>query len=185
MGSKLMYKLMVLIFKIQDFFSTPGDILLSFHTKNGDTVVDYGCGPGRYVQRASGLVGDTGKVIAADISEVAIDNVMKRIQKHGLKNVFPVLLDKSKSRIPENFADVIYALDMFHQVNDPADFLSDIHKIIKKSGYLYLEDGHQPRIATIKKVKLSGMWQIDEEYKEFLRLKPLEISLNGDESNGR
>ncbi len=181
MDSRLMYNLMVLTFKIQDFFSTPGDVLLSFNIKSGDTVVDYGCGPGRYVQKASGLVGDMGKVIAADISEVAIDNVIKRIEKHGLKNVFPVLLDKSKSRIPENSADVVYALDMFHQVKDPAAFLSDIHKIIRKSGYLYMEDGHQSREATIKKVKMSRLWQIDEKYKDFLRLKPLEIPRIGDE----
>lgn len=34
---------------------------------------------------------------------------------------------------------------MFHQVRNLNKFFKDLHKMIKKNGRLYLEDGHQPR----------------------------------------
>lgn len=168
-----MYKMMVWTYKIQDMFSKPGDVLLRFEIKKGDTVVDYGCGPGRYIKKASELVGEKGKVIAADIHEIAIENVVRRIQRQTLKNVVPVLLGKNNEGVPESIADLVYALDMFHQVKDPVEFLSKIHRIIKENGFLYLEDGHQPREITLNKIAQSELWHVDSESDGYVRLKPL------------
>ena len=98
---------MVLIFNIQDVFSKPGDKLLQFGIQKGYTVVDYGCGPGRYIKKASELVGEKGKIFAADIHGIAIEHVMRRIETQGLKNVVPVLLKKDADGIPESIADFI------------------------------------------------------------------------------
>jgi len=43
--------------------------------KSGQTVIDYGCGPARYIRNASEAVGKSGKVIAVDIHPLAIKNV--------------------------------------------------------------------------------------------------------------
>lgn len=171
--SNILYRMMVLEFNIQDMFSKPGDALLQFGIQKGYTVVDYGCGPGRYIKKASELVGENGKVFAADIHEIAIENVVKSIHTQGLKNVVPVLLKKDVENIPENTADVVYALDMFHQVKEPVEFLSNIHRIIKKDGFLYLEDGHQARKTTLDKTGQSKLWQVDFESDRYVRLKPL------------
>ncbi|PIE62964.1 MAG: hypothetical protein CSA25_02630 [Desulfobacter postgatei] len=54
-----------------------------------------------------------------------------RRKKYLLTNVIPVLLGDQANIIQDHSADVVYALDMFHQVDDPAGFLADIHRIIK------------------------------------------------------
>jgi Methylase involved in ubiquinone/menaquinone biosynthesis len=170
--SNAMYQMMIWTYKIQDLFVKPGDVLLQFGIKKGYTAVDYGCGPGRYLKRASELVGEAGRVFAADPHPLAIENVRKRIRDLGMKNVTPVLIGKDNSFIAENSADVVYALDMFHLVTDPAEFLAQIHRMIKRDGFLYLEDGHQSRESTRTKIGQSKLWQINDETTSYVCLKP-------------
>jgi ubiquinone/menaquinone biosynthesis C-methylase UbiE len=59
------FKLMSLTFDVMDFFFPYIDKRVkSFGIQGGMTVVDYGCGPGRYTERFVRLVGETGKVYA-------------------------------------------------------------------------------------------------------------------------
>jgi ubiquinone/menaquinone biosynthesis C-methylase UbiE len=164
---------MVLEYKIRDHRSKPGDILKMFGIKPGFTVVDYGCGPGRYLETASSLAGDTGLIYAADISEVGLKHAKKRIETLGLTNVVPVLLEGKKNVIPDCCADVVYALDMFHLIDDPEPFLANIRRIIKKDCFFYLEDGHQPRETTLKKVGKSNCWAVKAENKDYVTLQAL------------
>jgi ubiquinone/menaquinone biosynthesis C-methylase UbiE len=125
------------------------------------TVVDYGCGPGRYLSKASELVGPKGRVFAADVSEVAFRCVKARIARLGLANVFPILIKDGRAEIPSGSADLAYALDMFHAVRDPSGFLKEIRRIVKPRGRLILEDGHQSRASTIAKVTAgSALWRV-------------------------
>src|SRR6516165_4806618 len=125
MGMNLWYKLMVLEYKIRDRKAKPGEIIKQFGLQPGFVVVDYGCGPGRHLETASQLVGSDGLVYAADVSVIGIRYAKKRIMDLGLKNVIPVVLSESENAIPDHCADVVYALDMFHLVDDPAPFLAN------------------------------------------------------------
>lgn len=172
--SPLAYNLMVTSYRIEDLFNKPGRRLRDFRIQEGDTVVDYGCGPGRYLQTASDLVGPHGRVYAADISLIALEHAQKRIQKDGRKNIIPYLIEGDECGIPGGCADVAYALDMFHRVGDTEAFFRELHRIIKDTGTLYLEDGHQSRTATIEKVQASPLWEIAEKTPGYVVLKPLE-----------
>jgi len=74
--------------------------------------------------------------------------------------------------IPSHSVDIIYALDMFHMVKDPREFLKELRRLSRPDGTLYLEDGHQPRAATMKKILTSGCWEITETTKRFIKCKP-------------
>jgi ubiquinone/menaquinone biosynthesis C-methylase UbiE len=169
----LWYNLMVLEYKLRDRHNKPGEILRQFGIKPGFTVVDYGCGPGRYLEVASSLVGETGLVYAADISEVGIKHARKRVASLGLKNIITVLMEDKKIDIPDGCADVVYALDMFHLVDDPEPFLANIRRIVKQNSLFYLEDGHQPREQTLKKIEASSLWAIKSQNKDFVILQAL------------
>lgn len=154
------YHTMVWIFKTMDLFGKPDKRLDDFAIPEGGVVVDYGCGPGRYIRRASERVGPGGRVYALDINRIAIDIVKKKVRRYNLANVVPVLAGGREQAIADHCADVVYALDMFHQIGDPVGFLAAIHRVAKKDGVLYLEDGHQPREKTLEKIGRSGLWEI-------------------------
>ena len=145
----------------------------TFGITSGMTVVDYGCGPGRYTIRFSKLVGDSGKVYAVDIHELGITAVQRKIEKHNLRNIEPVLATGYHSGLPDHVADRVTAIDMFFLVPEPATFLQEIHRITKKNGLLIIDDGHQSRNTTKEKIFSSDRWEIMEETPDHLKCRPL------------
>lgn len=167
------FRMMVWTYKIRDLFSPAGEILEEFNINKGDTVVDYGCGPGRYLKKASNLVGENGKVYAVDIHDLAIEYSKAEINQNNLQNVLPVLVQNNDISIDDNIADVIYALDMFHHISKPKIFFQKLSKIIKKDGILFIEDGHQSREDSINKIEQSSLWKIDEQKQNYLICKTI------------
>lgn len=171
--SKWGFRMMSWMYFVRDAFFPVDKRLEEFGIREGSTVIDYGCGPGSYLRRAAALVGEKGKVYAVDIHPLAIVAVEKKIKKFRLGNVEPVLAQGYKSGLAINTADMIFAIDMFHNVSDPIAFLEELHRIIKHGGVLILTDGHQPRARTREKLIDSKAWDIVEETKEHLRCTPI------------
>jgi ubiquinone/menaquinone biosynthesis C-methylase UbiE len=167
------FKIMDLMFKVYYFFISVDKYINEFGIKKGNTVVDYGCGPGQYIKRASELAGDSGLVYAVDIHELAILSVEKLIKKYSLNNVTAIQTDGLTVGIADNVVDLLYALDMFHMVKDPNSFLKEINRIIKKDCILIIEDGHQSRELSKEKIIQSGWWEIIEENSKYLKCIPI------------
>jgi ubiquinone/menaquinone biosynthesis C-methylase UbiE len=171
--SNLSFRGMTFIFKVVDLiFPYVGRRIKRFGIGEGMTVVDYGCGPGRYATRLAKLVGETGKVYAIDIHELAIQAVKKKIEKQNFRNIEPILVEGYNSTLPDSVADVICAIDMFFTIKKPGEFLAELRRITKDSGRLIIDDGHQPRRITKQKILDSGLWDIVEETSDHLKCRP-------------
>ncbi len=97
------FKMMTFAMKMTDVIGNySNNNFKTLELKENQTVVDYGCGPARYIKNASEAVGPEGKVIAVDIHPMAIENVNKKIEKHGLKNVEAVQADGYSCSIKDN-----------------------------------------------------------------------------------
>ena len=168
----LAFKMMAFMFNLTDKFKSPDKKLNPFNIQKGQSVVDWGCGTGRYLKQASELVGDSGTVYAVDIQHLAIESAATIAQKYNLKNIHPVLTDGKTVNIPPRTADLVYALDMFHMVKDTNAFLKELCRITKPDGTLLLEDGHQKRALAKEKINNSGCWEIIAETKAYMICKP-------------
>jgi ubiquinone/menaquinone biosynthesis C-methylase UbiE len=169
------FRMMKVFFVVYYFFRPAGKYLQKFGIKPGSVVVDYGCGPGACIRDASLLTGEAGTVYAVDIHEMAIESVKELIRKHSLKNVRTILTDGNRTSVPDEVADLIYALDMFHMVKDTGSFLKELNRITRKDGILIIEDGHQPRAVSREKILKSGYWKIIGEEKKFLKCTPTKL----------
>jgi len=168
--SNLGFKAMTLVMKLMDLLG--GHSRKNFKTlglKPGQTVIDYGCDPARYIEFASNTVGEKGKVFAVDIHPLAIAKVKEKIKKLALTNVEAVLAEKYKTPISPEIADIVYVLDMFHMVEKPDVFLNELSRLVKKEGTIIIEDGHQPRTQTIQKIKQAGCLNIIQETKSHVK----------------
>lgn len=174
-NTKLYYKILNISYFFEDLLKNKEKILDSFGINKGYIVLDYGCGTGRHLKYSSKLVGTTGKVYALDINEASIEFVKKLVNRESLKNITSILLKDSLQSINNDSVDIIYALDIFHQVKNPNKFFKDLHRMIKKNGMLYLADGHQPRKITKQKIGQSNLWYIEEEYEDYIKCKPRKI----------
>jgi len=171
--SDMSFKLMNLIFRVMDFVYPYIDKRVQkFGLQPGMTVVDYGCGPGRYTSSIAKLIGEQGRVFAVDIHELAIGAVKKKIDQYGLKNIVPVLVKGYDSTLPDQIADVVCAIDMFHIIKSHTEFLAELKRIIKKGGLLVIDEGHQRRSTTKTSILKSGHWDIFEETRDHLKCRP-------------
>ena len=167
------FKMMATVFKIRDCFFSLDKLLDQFEIEDGQAVIDYGCGTGTYVGRASRLAGEEGKVFAVDIHELAIKEIDKKIRRENLNNVVGILAKGNHTPLEDDTADIIYALDVFHMVSDPHAFLKELNRISKPDGVLYIGDGHQPRDKARGKILSSEAWSIVEENKRYLKCTPV------------
>jgi ubiquinone/menaquinone biosynthesis C-methylase UbiE len=170
--SSASFRVMVALFKIQDaLFPYIDRRVKMFGIEAGMTVVDYGCGPGRYTVRFARLVGPAGRVYALDVQELAVEAVRRRAAREGLANVEAVLARGYDSGLPAGITDRVCAIDMFFFVRRPNDFLAEAARLLAPEGLLILDDGHQARTVTRRKLAASGLFETIEETRDHLKCK--------------
>jgi ubiquinone/menaquinone biosynthesis C-methylase UbiE len=135
------FKFMTLALKLRDIFKPPRKVLKEANIKAGDTVLDFGCGPGNYSLAAAKLVGKKGQVYSLDIHPMAIKTVKRRALRKGLKNIKPVF-SGSDTGFPEKSMDVILVYDVFHEFDEPGKYLAEMHHMLKDEGIISLHDHH-------------------------------------------
>jgi ubiquinone/menaquinone biosynthesis C-methylase UbiE len=141
LNSNLDFKLMVIAFKIRDFFLPRVNILKEAGIMPGYHVLDFGCGPGGYVTPLSELVGKTGKIYALDINPDAIKMVQNLILKRQISNVETIYSD-CITGLPDNSIDVALLYDAFHEFSEPNEVLRELHRVLKPTGTLSFRDHH-------------------------------------------
>lgn len=170
--SKALFRMMTFVMRLSDLIGKQSE--RNFKTlglKKNQIVVDYGCGPARYVKNASEAVGPKGKVYAVDIHPMAIENVKTKIKKYGLNNVEAIHAEGYSSPVPNRVADVVYALDMFHMIENPTLFIRELTRIVTFQGFIIIEDGHQSRSTTIQKIMDSNLLCIYQQNKRHVVCK--------------
>ena len=150
----------------------PKEKITDLELESGQTIIDYGCGPGRYISVVSGLIGPQGKLYAADIQLQAISEVRKLCKKNNLENVEAVLVNNYSCPVEDNSADIIYCFDVFHRIENPAALFTEFHRLIKKGGLLIMDEGHpgkESREYLKQELVSSGKWEIISENKMHIR----------------
>ena len=165
------FRIMSFILSMRDVFVSVGKRINVLGINNGSVVIDFGCGPGSYIERAYQLVGDNGRVYAVDVHPLAIKSIKKKISKASLDNVIPILSTGYPVDIKSQSADVIYALDMFHHVKNADVFLKELCRLLKPDGTLFIESGHQPFNEAKDKILKSDYWTIVEEKRNLFEFK--------------
>ncbi len=175
----LAFRLMSMTMALEDWLHPTIDRrVANFGIREGMTVVDYGCGPARYTPRFAKLVGKNGKVYAVDVQPLAIESVKQKMMRENLENIVPVLAHGYHTGLPDQVADRVCALDMFFGLKEPSTFLQEVYRITKPTGVLVIDDGHESRQATLKKMNAAGQWRVVEETKDHLKYIPIHSSEN-------
>lgn len=170
--SKIWFKLMTWEFKNRDKKHPPLNKIKKTKIKKGDSVLDYGCGPGGYTVAAAEFVGESGKVYAVDIHPLAIEEVKRRALERGLKNIDTILTD-CDTQLIDSSVDSILLLDILHDLSDPDKILKELNRILIKDGWLAVDDHHLKDNEIIERITHVKLFEFDEKNEEVFNFRRL------------
>jgi ubiquinone/menaquinone biosynthesis C-methylase UbiE len=130
--------------RIRRIFHNPEHITGLF-IKPGMTVMDIGCGMGYFSLGMAGQVGENGRVLAVDLQQQMLDNLLKRAAHAGLADrIIPVKCTADQLGVTEA-VDFVLTFWMVHEVPDKQKFLQQVYDSLKPGGkYLLVE----PKVHT-------------------------------------
>jgi arsenite methyltransferase len=106
----------------------------------GQTVIDLGSGAGNDAFVARSIVGETGKVIGIDMTEIMIEKARANAQRLGLNNVEFRLGDIEKIPVAGLTADVIISNCVLNLVPDKRKAFSEMFRVLKQGGRFSISD---------------------------------------------
>jgi len=127
------------------------------YIKEGQTVLDLGCGPGVFSIAMAEMVGEKGKVISVDIQDEMLLMLRQKIEHTEFES--RILIHKSgpdKIGISEK-ADFALAFYMVHEVPNVERFLGELAMILKPQGkFLIVEPKfHVSKSSFEKTIKIA------------------------------
>lgn len=140
--------------------------ILSPYIKAGMTVLDIGCGPGFFTVDIARLVGESGRVIAADLQEGMLHRIEKKIHKTDLERRITLHKCEEKGIGLSETVDFITALYMIHEIPDQEAFLKELRSLLKPDGQVFIMEPpfHVSKTAfeeTIRKAREIGFQSVE------------------------
>jgi ubiquinone/menaquinone biosynthesis C-methylase UbiE len=172
--SDIDFRFMSLTYTIRDLRLPRMNILKEVGIKPGFTVLDYGCGPGSYIAPLAKLVGESGQIYALDVHPLAIQAVQRIASQKKLTSVQTILSD-CQTGLPPASVDVVLLYDILHDLIDCNRVLAELHRILKDTGILSVNDHHLKRDEITSKITSNGLFKLATEGKmacSFTREEP-------------
>lgn len=109
--------------------------------KEGQAVLDFGCGEGHYSIPAAQLVGDKGKVYAVDKDEHPLRRLLNIAEENDLKNI-EVIREDTITSLESDLVDFVLCYDVIHYVKNRKPLYHELHRVLRKNGILSLYPKH-------------------------------------------
>lgn len=124
-------------------------VLAELDLAPGDTVVDIGAGDGWWAQRMAAVVGETGKVNAAEVDEKKIARMRRKFAK--IPQIRPYLCPPEGPGLAADSCDLVFLAQTYHHLpKDRVAYLRGLKKAVKPTGRICIIERY-PDIAVRNK----------------------------------
>jgi SAM-dependent methyltransferase len=138
------YKIMSGLLFIRDLLINHKKLLESADIKEGDIILDYGCGPGAFTFAASKIVGDSGTVYALDNQHLAVQSIKKKAESRGINNIKTIYTNQGETGLDDKSVDHVLLIGVLHLIRNPEKVLGEIKRVMKDEARLLLVPVHIP-----------------------------------------
>jgi ubiquinone/menaquinone biosynthesis C-methylase UbiE len=151
--------------RIRRWLQNPQKILGAY-IEEGMTVLDVGCGPGFFSIDMAQMVGESGRVIAADLQEGMLEKLRDKIKGTELEGRITLhKCEEDKTGVCEN-VDFVLLFYVVHEVPNKEDFFNEIVNILKPNGQIFIIEPpfHVSKVAfeeTVRKAQEAGLTEVE------------------------
>jgi len=133
--------------------------ILEAHIRKGMTVLDLGCGPGFFTIEIAKLVGETGKVIAADLQQAMLEKVAGKIRGTDLEQRIELHKCRDNTIGISQKVDFVLAFWMVHEVPDQQRLIEELKSLMNPGARIWIIE---PQIHVTEKAfkKMTGLMQL-------------------------
>lgn len=128
----------------RDRVNESGTVMDLAGIRPGMTVADIGAGEGYYTIRLAQRVGEKGRVLAEDIVPQVRDALAARVTREALDNVSVRLGEPADPKLPEHSFDRIFMVHMYHEIEQPYEFLWRMRPSLRPGGLVVVVDANRP-----------------------------------------
>ncbi len=107
--------------------------------KNPALLIDIGAGTGFFALLFSRKM-EKGKVYACDISDELLAWMKDNLPAESKGVVLPVKMEESSVPLPDGTADLVYMINLHHELEEPLRILKESHRLLKEDGKLMIID---------------------------------------------
>ena len=133
----LWFRLMALEYRLRSDNIQP--ILERAGIRRGMSILDFGCGPGRYTLPAARLAGAEGAVYAVDVQPLALKMVERKARRERMSNVRTILTD-CETGLPSGSIDVVLLINALHDAEERGAVLKELRRVLKRDGTVRYAD---------------------------------------------
>ena len=126
--------------------SSPADeseetqILALMAIEPGWTVADVGAGDGDFSVLLAAEVGLLGKVIATEVEQDMVDDLLERAESENLPQLQAVLGDQARTGLAAGCCQAVLLRKVYHHFTDPAAMGNDLWRALEPGGHLLVLD---------------------------------------------
>jgi len=164
------FAIMKTVLTLRSIFKKPERTLREMGLREGQTVLDYGCGIGSFSIPAAKMVGDDGIVYALDNHPLAIKAVEKKIKKKRISNI-KTILSARETGLPDESVDVVLLYDVLQMVSDKEKLLEELHRVLKPDGILFATTEHLDLNEFMNIFARGNLFTLIEQRGEVFRFK--------------
>jgi len=126
--------------KVWDFCAAVGNPFKDAEIRQGDTVLDLGCGAGVDVLVASLLVGESGKVYGVDITPKMVETATNHSNLMDVKNVTILESSFDSIELDDESVDVVISNGAINLTSCKESVFAEIYRVLKLEGKMYFAD---------------------------------------------
>ena len=131
------------------------DIFSALDAGPGSRLADLGAGEGWLSTRLARLVGPSGRIFAADISESALNALRENLAKDSIRNVELILSEGDDPRLPYGTLDGVVIVNAYHEMTQRVAVLEGVKRALRPGGRLVILDQPAPDSITSRKEQMS------------------------------
>jgi ubiquinone/menaquinone biosynthesis C-methylase UbiE len=151
--------------RIRRWVQNPQKILRGY-IEEGITVLDVGCGPGLFSIDMAQMVGESGRIIAADLQEGMLDKLREKIKGTELEGRIKLhKCEEDALGVSEN-VDFVLLFYVVHEIPNKEEFFNEIVKLLTPNGRIFIVEPpfHVSKAAfeeTVRKAREAGLREVE------------------------